>query len=465
RALEQLEQALQQECPYVVVVVGEGVSTEAEGVAAMRRVDQRALLLFLVSPEAQAASSLQGVMRPGELLLPTPLFRPQAIHLLDHLCGYWYQQRKAAFAQQQTEETLESVLESMDESVLVADQQGLLLYVNRAAIQLLGGRRQEMIATPLPTIQRLLKYEPTPSQGEITIDNYKGKRLPVHYAYRYWGSLRGEGNEVQSEEKQQRRVLILQDRSHQARVGAREQYAAFQSGVAEMSANILHHVGNTIQSTLSSFGELSQNVDELKRLQEALLRGQQKATAGSGIPMEKVTRALAHLGEEMDYSRQRVNKGLDQIVASIRILQQGPKLQGGTHRFSLSQLVDDLLILSAGDLRSRKIRVVKEVDGALSEVRLPRNRLLHVLTLLMKNSMEAIEERIQCGSLKPGMGEIWIKANQQGDHFTIEIEDNGDGIDPSIEKKIMHYGFTTKYNNQGFGLHLAGNFAKDMRGG
>ena len=87
RALEQLEQALQQECPYVVVVVGEGVSTEAEGVAAMRRGDQRALLLFLVSPEAQAASSLQGVMRPGELLLPTPLFRPQAIHLLDHLCG------------------------------------------------------------------------------------------------------------------------------------------------------------------------------------------------------------------------------------------------------------------------------------------------------------------------------------------------------------------------------------------
>ena len=64
-----------------------------------------------------------------------------------------------------------------------------------------------------------------------------------------------------------------------------------------------------------------------------------------------------------------------------------------------------------------------------------------------------------------GDGEIWIKANQQGDHFTIEIEDNGDGIDPSIEKKIMHYGFTTKYNNQGFGLHLAGNFAKDMRGG
>jgi len=42
-----------------------------------------------------------------------------------------------------------------------------------------------------------------------------------------------------------------------------------------MSSSILHHVGNTIQSTQSSFAEMMQGIDEMHKLKEVFVRIQQ----------------------------------------------------------------------------------------------------------------------------------------------------------------------------------------------
>ena len=58
-------------------------------------------------------------------------------------------------------------------------------------------------------------------------------------------------------------VLMLHDLRERKKAEQREQYSAFQSGVAEMTANILHNVGNTIQGMGSATSDLGKHAKDL----------------------------------------------------------------------------------------------------------------------------------------------------------------------------------------------------------
>ena len=454
--------------PFIVAFITEAICSGAAGEQLLEVVRDCATgvhCVFVAERERHAQPLIQ--LQKGELLLGAPFLDQEVLQLTHYfdqqLCG----QLKEQEMRQRLEGTLESVLETVDESILVSDHEGQLLYVNGAATQLFGMDAERIIKSPLPTIQRLLKYEPNPARGEITIEKADGSHLLLHYAFRYWGS---------KHHKQQRHVLILSDLSSRVRIEAREQFAAFQAGVAEMSSSILHHVGNTIQSTQSSFAEMMQGIDEMHKLKEVFVRIQQQMSlAMVEGDLEKVKTsvnmlslrlpdALEDLFQQFERNKESVWRGMEQIATAVRPQYLGPKLKGSLVRFSIVQLLDDLFILLETDMRRRAIDLQRQVDEVVPEVRLPRNQLLQVLMILITNSMEAIGEAIYQKQLQKGGGVIIIRAVQEDGGVKLVIEDNGDGIDPDIQHKLMRYGFTTKFNNQGFGLHVAGNFVASVGG-
>ncbi|MCI5223903.1 MAG: ATP-binding protein, partial [Candidatus Electrothrix sp. AR4] len=48
--------------------------------------------------------------------------------------------------------------------------------------------------------------------------------------------------------------------------------------------------------------------------------------------------------------------------------------------------------------------------------------------------------------------------------ITLEVTDNGQGMRQEILQKIFGFGFTTKEDGYGFGLHNAANLTAEMRG-
>ncbi|MBV8802328.1 MAG: HAMP domain-containing histidine kinase, partial [Gammaproteobacteria bacterium] len=48
--------------------------------------------------------------------------------------------------------------------------------------------------------------------------------------------------------------------------------------------------------------------------------------------------------------------------------------------------------------------------------------------------------------------------------FIIEVKDNGIGITPDNLTHIFNYGFTTKPNGNGIGLHTSALFIQEMNG-
>jgi signal transduction histidine kinase len=59
---------------------------------------------------------------------------------------------------------------------------------------------------------------------------------------------------------------------------------------------------------------------------------------------------------------------------------------------------------------------------------------------------------------------ITLRSSVTGEMIRIEVEDNGIGIAPENLDRIFRFGFTTKRNGHGFGLHGSALAARQLQG-
>lgn len=79
---------------------------------------------------------------------------------------------------------------------------------------------------------------------------------------------------------------------------------------------------------------------------------------------------------------------------------------------------------------------------------LNRDELIQILTNLLRNSYQAIQEAGRSGA-------ILLRAQNQASTLQIEVIDNGSGISKENQAKLFDQGFTTKGPSEGTGLGLA----------
>ena len=93
-----------------------------------------------------------------------------------------------------------------------------------------------------------------------------------------------------------------------------------------------------------------------------------------------------------------------------------------------------------------RVDFISELDNELSPINADRELLKQVLLNILINAVQAISAR----------GKIRIQTWQYSDsQQAISIEDNGCGIDLSLQKKIFDPFFTTKASGTGLGLALS----------
>jgi signal transduction histidine kinase len=247
---------------------------------------------------------------------------------------------------------------------------------------------------------------------------------------------------------------------------------ARQAGMAEIATNVLHNVGNVLNSVNVSadvvrgkvrdsksqgLGKAVQLIrDHAADLGDFLTRDEK----GKLLPgyLVKLAGALEAEQREILEEMGHLTKSVDHIKEIVATQQSYAGASSVVESVLVHDLVEDALRMNSGSLTRHHVGVVNEV-GNLPRMQLDKHRVLLILINLIsnaKNAMNGVNDRPHQIKLQAEVA--WP------DRLSIRVTDNGCGIAPEHLTRVFAHGFTTRKDGHGFGLHSSAIAAKEMGG-
>ncbi len=244
------------------------------------------------------------------------------------------------------------------------------------------------------------------------------------------------------------------------------------AGMAEVATEVLHNVGNVLNSLNVSVGVIGQVIQQSrahKLLKVAELLREHSGALGEYLTQDEKGRLvpgyIEPLARQIVEEYARMQKELDLVQHSVAHINQIVTTQQSyashgslVEVLDLAVLVEDALRMKASLLARQEIDVTRAF-AAVPKVRVERGKLLQILVNLFSNARKALlqaapsDRRIEV-SIQPGTtGRV-----------RLEVRDHGIGIPAENLLLIFNQGFTTGAHGHGFGLHFCANAAKEMGG-
>jgi NO-binding membrane sensor protein with MHYT domain len=246
--------------------------------------------------------------------------------------------------------------------------------------------------------------------------------------------------------------------------------ASRQAGMAEVATGVLHSVGNVLNSLGISTSLLrdelrSSRVENVKRIAEMLRdQGPQLGTFLQSDPRGKALPSyLEQLGEHLAAEHTKLRKEAEAIashvghIGEIVAAQQTYARRGGlTEEVDVAELVNYAIALN---FTAEKEVTVRRNYAAVPRLTVDRHKLIQILGNLLSNARQALRDQ-------PPDAKVLTVAVRSIDPESIEIEvqDSGVGIGPDVLPKLFTFGFTTKKDGHGFGLHSSAILAQELGG-
>jgi len=249
--------------------------------------------------------------------------------------------------------------------------------------------------------------------------------------------------------------------------------SARMAGMAEVATDVLHNVGNVMNSLVVSIDSLgaklaASKVGGLRKLADLVSRQGGDLSQYFGVE-GKGPQALEYLnclGETLEAERDACAKEVEEAkrhlahAASIISSQQRHARKAGVEeRFLLREAV--LMAAKLGLPERLRDRVELSIDAPEDlQVELDSHLLVQMLTNLVKNAAESI------GDAETRRGRIELKTGLEagGARFRVSVSDNGGGFEAERLKRLFEAGYTTKAYGSGFGLHSVANLARALGG-
>lgn len=250
------------------------------------------------------------------------------------------------------------------------------------------------------------------------------------------------------------------------------QDASRQAGMAEVATNVLHNIGNVLNSVNVSSTLVSELVRKSKTtnlnklailIQEhphdlaAFLTSDPK---GRQVPGYLVGLAAQLTQEQTGMLKelQSLGANIEHIKEIVAMQQNYSKMSGLTESLSVVDLVEDAIRMNNAALVRHDVQLVREYSET-PPVLVEKHKVLQILVNLIRNSKYALDE-----SGRPDRRVTVRVANNGGDFVRVSIIDNGVGIPAQNLTRVFEHGFTTRKNGHGFGLHSGALAAMELGG-
>ena len=251
--------------------------------------------------------------------------------------------------------------------------------------------------------------------------------------------------------------------------------ASREAGRAEVATGILHNVGNVLNSmnvsasvvnnTLqeSRIGNLLKSLEMLETHANDLASFISTDERGQRLPgyLIKLGPVLRAEQESIANAMTVLNKSIEHIMHVVGVQQAHAKEVVLNESVNPAILFEDAIRVNQPAIDKQGVKLIREY-GQVSAAMLDQHRVLQILINLIRNAIRAtggMSDREPQLTLR-----ITIQTQEPSPTIRFEVIDNGCGIAPENLTRIFSYGFTTRQDGHGFGLHSAANAAKEMGG-
>ncbi len=265
----------------------------------------------------------------------------------------------------------------------------------------------------------------------------------------------------------------VEERTHELKEAHKKLVeVARQSGMAEIATNVLHNVGNVLNSIHTAVTLAKEQLQQL-RVEQVSRVASMFEERKEDLPVflttdergRRLTPYLSQLGEHLMEERQRIATLLEDVdrhtahVGTIVKLQQGyARAPSLSEPARMEELVEDALLMQDAANTRQAVKVERQL-ARVPPMMIDKHKVLMILVNLISNARHAME------TLPEGERRLTVRVEPPTEgRVRIEVRDNGIGIAPELLTRVFQRGFTTRAEGHGFGLHSSALAAQQLGG-
>jgi PAS domain S-box-containing protein len=398
--------------------------------------------------------------------------------------------KQTAATLQQNQTLLATVIAELPIALLACDVRGQLTHHNRAAAELLGIPSEQTThaglrnpypltsqvyladgATPVPRedrpLARTLRGDKVRDAEFVIIRPDGSRRTVLSSAQRLIGHA-GQplGALAVIEDITERRLAEQElERVHKLLL-----VASRDAGMAEIATNVLHNVGNVLNSVNVSASIVSERIRKskcagLERVAALLSQHAPDLTTfltgsqGRNLPVYLQELAADLTAERNETSAElAVLRGNVEHIKEIVAMQQSYARRGGVAEMvDIRTLVEDSLRMNEGAFSRHGVTLVRDFQD-VPLITVDKHKVLQILVNVIRNAKYACDE--SAGAEK----RVTVRVGAVDGMMRVAVIDTGVGIPPENLERIFSHGFTTRKEGHGFGLHSCALAAQDLGG-
>jgi len=244
----------------------------------------------------------------------------------------------------------------------------------------------------------------------------------------------------------------------------------YKSEIADLTTGTLHNVKNILNSikvsasiagkiltgsSVKGFGMANKLLSENMENINGFIKDDPKGLKLLEYYL-KLDETLSQEVSESDYHMGRLLEKVN-LIEQIVTAQQSAGGRDSVESMDLETIIEDSLILHSDMIKGYDIQITKQFSHT-HVILFSRIKLIHILSNLVKNAKEAM-----LGTEKKNR-HLTIETESDDTHVYMKITDNGCGISEDNLNQMFTYGFTTKKDGHGYGLHSCRQYMRDYNG-